>query len=447
MKEKTLVLSTGEMGNNAFADALIGAVTKAAKENPVLVVEAVSAPASVLLNLDEINVEVVVIPTLKAIETKVEEEVNVSKQWAEAAGRKLAQLDENIEKIQAEISKVERRIREESDLRLSGTLKSLLSQLKETQKKELAKKTQLLAVGDDALRAHVGFSRLLEEIRGVDPAHLGEVHDVLDRAMKMGRYRLATQAEIDAAGKPEGRWPSGALFLEGKVYYSIVSDASKSNGQKALEAELRKLIDAAKMSKAAAIKTRGNPNLTGFEIGKPGLYYMFSPKRTEGERKFSEGHALVELKDINKGKYDWKDGKKVFRAPFVVVEVKDAIGSLSRFVSDRWVPYYWVKMGKVITKDDKRLEQEEFDRADRMIRTLRALYVVWRKGLNPEVAKPKEVKPEAGPAVNAVKDTDMEGIIVETKPAATAVKAEKPTKKSKKTVNPNEEFKQVGRLW
>ncbi len=416
-------------GNTAFADALMGAQEKQAKENVAKEVVVVTAQ-ELLPDLDKIEVSETVLPSLEGNKEQIRVEAEGGRQWAEAAGAKIVQLKENIEKIQVEIRKIEK----DPNSRFSPTAQNLMSQLKAAETRERGKLDQILSVKNDALKAHMEFSVLLEEIRGTDPSHLGEVRSIIGQMVKMGRYRVATPQEIEEGRKPTSKWPSGTIFFEGEIYFSIVSDA-KSNGQRALEAEIRKLVDAVKMSKAATIKTRGNADLTSFELGKPGLYYLFSPKRTEGERKFYEGHALVELRDVNKGKFDIKDGKKVFRQPFVVVEVRDAIGSLARFVSDRWIPHYWIKQGKVITKEDRRLEQEEFDRAVRLIWTLRTLYGVWRKGLNPEAAKKSETGkaevPLEGPAVNEVVDTDMTGIVVETKPATKPSAAEEKPKSKK----------------
>lgn len=426
-------------GDTAFADALLRAREKAARENKPKE-QAISAATSVLLpDLEKIEVSEVALPTLEGAKETIRTEAEGTRQWAEAAGAKIVQLRGNLEKIRGEIRNLEK----DPNSKFSSTAQNMIGQLKAAENREKAKLDQLLSVENEAVRAHAEFSALVEEIRGTDPSHLGEVREIYSRVIKLGHRQIVSKKEIDntqATGKPL----RNLIFFEGVA----TVPAFNSAGGRALDAELRKLTDAAKLSKAASIKTRGNADLSGFENGKPGLYYFFSPKRTEKaytteggvqipERKFYEGHILVELRDVNKGKFDWKDGKKVFRSPFVVVEVKDAIGSLARFVSDRWIPHYWVKSGRIVPSKDKdgkpkRLEQEDFDRAVRLIRTLRALYAVWHKGLNPEVAKPeKSDEPAYTTPVVDITDVVVETVASE-KTEKPAIEKPTKTKKAKK---------------
>ncbi len=424
--------STGEMGDTAFADALIGALQKktekenVAKENVVKDVVAATAPA--LPDLDKIEVCEVVIPKYDGNTAKTE--ADETKQYAEAAGSKLTQIRENLEKIRLEIRKIDK----DPNAAFSATAKSLLVRLRTAEASEMAKEKQLLGIKDEAVKSHIEFSALLEEIRGTDPTHLGEVREVFDRIHKTGLRELVSKDEFQKIQEkhelPRGQGP---IFFEGEISVPV----SATSGQRGLESELRKLIDAAKFSKAASIKMRGNADLSGFKSGKPGTYYFFNPKRTESDgRKFFEGHALVEIRDVNHGKFVVDRGQKVKKSPFVVVEVRDAIDSLSRLVSDRWIPHFWINEGRVVSKGKDRLEKDDFDHAVHVIRTLRALFVIWQEGLNPKPeAKKVEVPSIEGPIVNPVTDTDMSGIVVETKPvtAKSSAAEEKPkTKKVKK---------------
>lgn len=425
-------------------DAMTAAGTKA---------PATETPAAALPDLNTIEVGPVEIPTLDAsVREKIAGEAEATKQWAEAAGSKLAQLEDNLEKIRVEISKIERL----PASALSSTAKNLLTQLKEAERQELAKRDSLLGAGDDALKAHVEFSRLLEEIRSTDPSHLGEVRTLIGRVVKIGRYRLATEAEIKAAKAPGGKWPLGTIFFEGKIYFSF---SEKSSGQKALEAELRKLVDAAKFSKAASIKDRGNADLTDFPKGKPGKYYFFGQKRTKKnksgeEYKVGEGHALIEIVNINEGKmfYDKDKGKKILAKPFMAVYVRDAIGSLAKWLEkkERYIPFIWIEQKKVITSYDNRLPKDEFDRALNIIWTLRELYEIWNKGLNPATEEPAapEEKSEDGPSYTVPPDNS--DVVVEKVATATPVvptadttpllpaMAEKKVRKTKKTADKTE---------
>ena len=370
--------------------------------------KAAEMPATKLPDLDKIEVPEVSGDTFE----QIKKEVSERKQWAEAAGAKLQQIQEQIRKLERD-----------SSLNLSPHGKEVLAQLKAAEKKLLNG-----FGGDEALKQHVEFSQLLEEIRATDPAHIGEVRSFMNRLVGIGRYKVATSQEIEE-GKKAGKWPSGTIFFEGKIYFST---QEKSAGQRALEAELRKLVEAAKLSKAASIKTRGNADLSGFEAGMPGLYYFFSPKRTEGDRHFNEGHALIEIRDLNKGKAD--------RKPYVVADVRDACGSLSWMVSrKKWIPLFWINKGRVITRPENRLEKEEFEYAIRFIRTVRALVLLWKEEHKPVenalvealadfcVEKKSEVEPietppvispvisaeEAASRVTAVHETDMTTVKVE----------------------------------
>ena len=386
----------GKTGSTVISDAFKKAEEKKTKEAPKTVP---------LPDLSKIEVGTVSGERLTAINKEAQER----KEWAENAGAKLAQIQEEIRKLEGD-----------QNTRFSPTGQQLLAHYKDAEQR-------LLTAGDESLRQHMEFSKLLNEVRSTDPTHLGEVGEIIFRVCQMGRYKIASEQEVEA-GRKEGKWPAGTIFFEKKVYLSFF--AEKSSGQRALEAELRKLVDAVKFSKAASIKTRGNSDLSGLVSGKTGYYYLFSPKRTEEDRKFSEGHALVEVKDINKGKTDKK--------PYGVVEVRDACGSLGWMAEDRgrWIPFLWVERGRVITSNEKRLEKNEFDRAVRVIRVIRALVDVWSKSqksaatLSPEPSS-EETPMLAGESGGPVADSKLAS--ADSKPVATppavAGKSKKPVKK------------------
>lgn len=457
MKDRNtkLILSTkgkdGEsFGNTAFADKLVGALhldeTKPATvpvtpTEPETVAKA-EASAVVLPDVKAIAAEKVVIPTLKDAEAKIGEEVGTVKQWAEEAGAEIARIDVNLERVNAEIFKVEKRIRTEPDVRLSATLRELYSQLEEAKKKEVARRARLLDAGGEDLKAHVQFVRFLEEIRTTNHLNIGEVREIFSRVHQLEFRKLVSKDELEKLQKGLLQNHQGPIFFEGQISVPV----SATGGQKGLEAELRKLTDAAKNSKAASIRMRGNADLHGLSVGKPGFYYGYFPKRTEKahiteggvqipERKHFEGHVLIELRDLNAGKFYVEKGKKIFRKPYVVVMGRDAVGSAS-WMEGKSVPYFWVEQRRVIppkdkeTGEPKRLDEKEFEQSLRFINAIWALYGVWHKGSNP---KPVEAKPEEGPTVNAVADTDMSGVIVETKPATPSpAETAKKVKKTKK---------------
>jgi hypothetical protein len=103
----------------------------------------------------------------------------------------------------------------------------------------------------------------------------------------------------------------------------------------------------------------------------------------------------------------------------------------------KWIPLFWINKGRVITRPENRLEKEEFDYAIRLIRTIRALVILWKEEHKPvenaviealadfclekkpeTTVEPIETSPaisaeEAASRVTAVHETDMAAVKVE----------------------------------
>jgi hypothetical protein len=381
LKEKEEIMNglnfnTG--GESVMAEKFSKAIAKKEQKNQTAI--------EPLPDLEKIDVSEINLPVID--KAKIRTEADGARQWAESAGSKLAQLEENLEKIQAKIKEIEG----DPNSKFSSSALNTLAQLRVTEAKEKAKIAQLKGISNEDLKKHMEFSAFLEEIRGTDPSHYGEVREIWNQVHKKELRKIISKEQFNEYKLPE---KMGLIFFEGKISVPI----SGSDGQKALEAELRKIVDEAKLSKAASIKNRGNADLSGFEKSKPGLYYFYSPKRIEEahflkdgvtqipERKFYEGHALIEIRDLNKGKFYFKDGKKVFKFPRLIVEVRDAVGSLLKLANGdrKSLPFSWIAERRISSKDP--LEQEDFDRALWMIKVIWAVFGTWKKGLNPKATK------------------------------------------------------------
>ncbi len=328
--------------------------------------------------LEKVLVQVASATTTDEGLVELRKKAGEEKELAEGLARALNTIREEIRKVE-----------DDSLLRESSVGRLKISALRKTEG-EIQEKLR----ANETLKGHVDFGQLLDEIRGIRPENTGEVHGTLTKVIQLGRYRLATPVEVEEGKRT--KWPSGTIFFEGRVYYSV-HEGMASAGQRALEAELRKLVDSAKLSKAAAMKSRGNADITGLtcERPRPGSYYLYSPKREVPQEagpplKFSEGHLLVELVDKNKGRKD--------RPPYLVVEIKQGEGSC-RSLADRSqgrtdVPYYWVELGFIIPPKDRetgkprRLDDDEFRRALKIIKTIRAICAVSGKPF-PEQKKPE----------------------------------------------------------
>ncbi|MBU6500516.1 MAG: hypothetical protein KGJ89_01655 [Patescibacteria group bacterium] len=310
-------------------------------------------------------------------------------QWAQAAAQKLLQL-------LASLQILEDQARQDPDIVLSDEFRTKRQQIE-------AGLAQIQdAGGSEELRARLGFSKMLEEIRATNPHDRKAVQDIIHRVLATGRRRVASVEEAAAFDKAKS-WPREAIFLGREVYmrrqlkageqYTPADNALESTFRHFIEA-VRKARKAEKKDKISAMKERGSVEgklrgQRGIIRGEKGVYYLYSPKRKEGDREYFEGHGVLEVRD---------DNKDVKRQPFLVIHVLETEGSLN-WLSDNHngqrtsLPLFWLQRGSVITRQDRRLKPDEFNRAVRMIRTLRAL--ITRN--DPELPKPQtqvEKQPE-----------------------------------------------------
>lgn len=404
-----------KMENTAFADALIGALQKKTTENTKPAIEMIETanlpetPAEktemakevpVSISVAEIN-EIGTVIELDELRKKAQDE----KVAVDAVGRKLFETRRKIEEVKA-------------DPNLKGT--SVLETILATLRKDIAK---LKSYGDENFQKRAEGFALIEEIHAINPEHIGKVREMYVRTVSLGYRRLVTKKEIDDE-RAAGKKLEDLIFFEGKISVSSFNREEKNSFHRALESEIRKLTDKAKNSKVAIIAA-ASLDLTGYGHGKLGAYQFVSPyHKGEDGREYFEGRALVKLFNTNSD----RDSR-----PKIKVEVTKATGSLGWAESQpgkRPISLDWIRNGEIPPDEEKKMSFDQSKYTKKAISNLRRIYGNWKKGLNPEAAEPKDEKPE-GPAVNAVKDTDMAGVIVETKPA-TAPKVEKPKKTTKK---------------
>lgn len=289
-----------------------------------------------LPDLDKIEVPELSTEELK----KIQEEGMQKRQWSESAGSKLTKIRAQIKMLGAE-----------QNLDFSEKGGALLTQLQNAER-------QILEV-DERMRSHAEFAALVEEVKGTPRENLGTVVNLLKKLIQAGRFKIAKKTEIEVWN---GNVPSGTIFLEGTVYLSCPNeDGIRTPGQVALETEVRKLTDGYKVAKVAKMKMRGNPNLAKFANGEIDIYYFHVAKGTgSGGRKYSEGHLLATLTKTG--------GQKII----VVVE---AAGSLAWMATGepKKFPFLWLEKNRVLTSESSRLPEEEFEKARRVIKTLREL--------------------------------------------------------------------------
>lgn len=407
MKSRKMVkvLKIGEFSPKEAAEILLEAQQKAAEENKernntTIITAVVSDVAEPLPDLNKIEVAEVTLPTFEEKKEMIHQEAEEVKQWSEGAGKMLMQVRRNLEVIRSEIKKIESdMIESDRSSEFSATARDLLVQWKQKEKEETAKEAQLLSVKNEAAKGHMEFSALLNEIRSTDPTNFAKVRDILNRLVNLKRYRLATSQDFREA-RERKKWPHGTRFFEEKVYINSIPEEEKTAGQRALEGETKKLVDAAKASKPGVIRSNGNADLTGYFAGKPDMYYFYSPERTdERGQKHSEGHTNVRLYDINKG-----EGK-----PFLKVEIPMATGDLGwmeNHLGKRFIPLFWIQKGEIPEERKKAMKSEEIKYAKRIIFTLRALYRIWKNEneVNSEVELKRGIE---YPKQNSLMDSEV----------------------------------------
>lgn len=399
MSKESTLHSTGKMGNTAFADKFIEILQKQGNTKPAMAETAVSMPETPVEKTETAK-EIIPISTSLPTASDINKIGTVLDEAVLAELRRKAQ-DEKVvvDGVGKKLWETRKKIEEvKSDPELKGTSvgEAVLAALRE----DLAK---LKSYGDEHFQKRAEGFALVEEVRAINPEHIGQVREIYSRVVALGYRRLVSKKEIDEVQAAKRRL-EGLIFFEGKTTISVFQGEEKNGFYRALEAELRKLTDKAKVSKAAIIAAV-NPDLTGYGHGKPGAYQFVSPyHKGEDGREYFEGRVIVKLFDINRDR-----GSR----PYIKVEITKATGSLGWVENQpgkRPVPLDWVRNGEIPSDKKNEMTSDQVKYAEKVIFNLRRIYGNWRRGLNPEAAKPKEERPE-GPIYTT--PADNSGVVVE----------------------------------
>ncbi len=303
-------------------------------------------PAANTAGLNEIlNFDPSKIGVITVSDDQIKAEAEKIKHLAEELGPKKAKIVARINQLEAD-----------SNIEFSPSAKKELAQLKA----DLLTLEDLLKK-DDAFRGHAEFTALIAEIKAVNPEALAGVREMWSCVHKQGLRKLVNKDEWKSSEIPKGQGP---VFFEGQISIPVSGTA----GQRALEAELRKLVDGAKTCRASSLKARGKTdiaNLVCEKARRADTYYRGASK--------PERHLLLRLKDRNVGKKNLQ--------PYWVVEVLDSDGSCSWIRTQegrRDVPLYWIERNFISLPKDEQgnpryLKPGEFSRALHLIRTIREM--------------------------------------------------------------------------
>lgn len=182
-----------------------------------------------------------------------------------------------------------------------------------TYKKLLDIKERLKGAQVDAgTKASADVALVIKEIIECQALTPEEVVILLKKVAKMGRGELLPFIEAEKIRVGGKHSPTVVVFKMGKA---VLFPKIEGQGDEITPAnrkifyELKKLVERyygnLKSGKAygpgiAEIFAEGNRNLGDLIDNKPGLYAIYFPLRTEGDKKFYEGAALVELEDCNR---------------------------------------------------------------------------------------------------------------------------------------------------
>ena len=237
----------------------------------------------------------------------------------------------------------------------------------------LQKRLEELVSIDGELGESKEFAYLLKEIQLID--EFPSAVKMLERLEKREkRIYIPSEEEISKERK-DGKWPEGALFFNGEVYFQKL----ETPGARILNKRVRELTHRANASKINRMAVSGSHNLTGIRREMPGKYYLFSARHKEEKngRVFTraESHTLVKIFDKNKGQKDAR--------PYLILEVEDA------FLGTTWMleglkgrtlsfPLFWFARGRVIiAKEKRRPPEDEENHINNVIRVLNGILYGW----------------------------------------------------------------------
>ncbi len=319
------------------------------KKTPEKVVEPVKTETTTELpDLGEIKTKKL---TKKEI-AEQEKEYLKRKKYSERAGKRLTEIDVEIENIREKFPDWD-----------------LVLKVREEMEGLTRERQTITGIKDEGLQSHIGLSQYIEEIReALKEESLDKVDALVEKAVELGRFRWGTEEE--AEGVPN------------KVYYrrGVLLPFSQSDATKAVAIELKNLVKASKSWRrdvykeaVKALKAKPvdmtvremvhhHPEMTSALVGE---VYCFLPayerkdKKSGQVRRVSEAHFLVEC-----------DGE--------VVKPIEAAGRLQKVFVEwrskkRFLPVRFLRSGRV----SETVTEEVKDDLIRFLGLLRAVY--WRE--------------------------------------------------------------------
>lgn len=245
---------------------------------------------------------------------------------------------------------------------------------------------------DAGTKASADVALVIGEIAACQPLTPEEVVILLKKVAKMGRGDILSSIEAEKIRVGGKYSPTVVVFKMGEVvlFPKIEGQGEITPANRKIFYELKKLVERyygnLKSGKAcgpgiAEILAEGNRNLGDLINNKPGLYAIYFPLRTEGDKKFYEGAVLVDLEDRNR-----RPGGE----QFLVIRAIRGAGAM-KWVSD--ISGFWLPIAAFFTG---KIREEKFaDNADllegarKFARILNTARKVWEYEMRVQVDEKK----------------------------------------------------------
>ncbi|PIP04174.1 MAG: hypothetical protein CO061_00555 [Candidatus Yonathbacteria bacterium CG_4_9_14_0_2_um_filter_47_74] len=220
-------------------------------------------------------------------------EVHKRREWAEGAGAFL-------EKAQARLAA----IYGIADWSLSRKLGEEVGAI-------LSKMDEIAQAGDENLRRHVEYARLLSAVRAITSDEAGVARfarEIVPTLLASGRYTIASRDDVQRyKSGHRGALPSGAFWLSRKTYfpYQPKEGEEKSAAQYALETEVRKALRRLPLGKRSdrdlSARTDLNREGNDFLSRVEGLYGFDVPPRNLRGKSIQGGFLVVSVAPVRNG--------------------------------------------------------------------------------------------------------------------------------------------------
>lgn len=196
--------------------------------------------------------------------------------------------------------------------------------------------------GDEAFKASLAVSSLINRIKAANPQRDAEVEVELHNVANEGRGEIRDAKDLPTL-VPEGVVRFKNLYLlhkKSKIHPDKVASPADQTIFRELRALISRYLKTADSKKMEDLKKSGNPSSVDFKAKKPGIYKVYFPYRKNSKGKiWEEGCGLVELVNLN------KTGN-----PFFVVKIINGAGSLHKWANHKneWLPLAAAFTGKLL---------------------------------------------------------------------------------------------------